>query len=310
MNYKKTQYERVKRLIEKGHTFNHDRGNGRFRNKRYEFVLEDSNNNLYNPMRDNILKYFKENNIFWWGGKLTNHILSSQVACLNHLFPIRENKNFLLSLLKGICSDIVDILLIPTDQYKSAYIQFEAVSNVDHLREEYSTRGRNCTSIDALIYGQKKDGKKILILIEWKYTELYGNEDLASGERGSKRKKRYKDLINKSQQLKAGNLNSFYYEPFYQLMRQTLWAEQMISHSHDEIIKADDYIHIHVIPRENKQLLDKKYLPSNKNMEDNWRSLIRDQNKYKIITPKELFEPISSDGECHDLIKYLQERYW
>ncbi|HZK38106.1 MAG TPA: hypothetical protein VFC98_04370 [Clostridia bacterium] len=200
--------------------------------------------------------------------------------------------------------------MIPTDQYNPAYIQFEATSNVDHLNEKNLARGRNCTSIDALIYGQNKYGEKILFVIEWKYIELYGNEDKASGERGLIRKKRYTDLINNSQQLKTENHNAFYYEPFYQLMRQILWAEQMIVQSGDEIIKADDFIHIHVIPKENKELLEKLYVPSDKNLEDTWRSLIEDQNKYKILTPEELFEPINTSAEYDNLVKYLQERYW
>ena len=39
-------------------------------------------------------------------------------------------------------------------------------------------------------------------------------------------------------------------------MRQTLWSEQMIVHKNTETIKVDDYIHIHVIPSENKEYLD------------------------------------------------------
>ncbi len=310
MSYKNSQYERVKKLIENSKIFNNDSGNGKFRNKHYEFVLSNSKNNLFGPVHDNILDYFKNNDIAWWNGELTNHTLSSQVACLNHLFPIRENKNSVLSMVRNFYPDIVDILLIPTDKYKPAYIQFEAVSNVDHLNEKNLIRGRNCTSIDALIYGKHKDGKKILIVIEWKYVELYGNEDKASGERGTTRKKRYNELINNSQQLKTEDYNTFYYEPFYQLMRQTLWSEQMIAQSKDEIIKGDDYIHIHVIPRENKELLEKRYAPSGKNMEDTWRFLIKDQSKYKIITPKDLFEPISYIEEHGNLMNYLQKRYW
>lgn len=310
MSYKNSQYERVKKLIENSKIFNNDSGNGKFRNKHYEFVLSNSNNNLYDPVQENIQAYFKNNHITWWNGELTNHSLSSQVACLNHLFPIRENKNSVLSMVRNFYPDIVDVLIIPTDKYKPAYIQFEAVSNVDHLNEKNLTRGRNSTSIDALIYGEHKDGKKILIVLEWKYVELYGNEDKASGKSGETRKKRYNGLIDSSQQLETESYNTFYYEPFYQLMRQTLWAEQMIAQSKDEIIKVDDYIHIHVIPRENKELLDKKYAPSGKNMEETWRSLIKDQSKYKIITPKDLFEPITSVEEYGKLMNYLEERYW
>lgn len=310
MSYKNLQYERVKKLIEKKVIFNGDNGNGKFRNKHYEFVLSNSNNNLYSPVRDEILEYFKNNNIGWWNGKLTNHPLSSQIACLNHLFPMRDNKKTILTMVKNFHPDIVDILLIPSDQYNPAYIQFEAISNVNHLNEKNLTRGSNCTSIDALIYGQNKNGEKTLIIIEWKYIELYGNEDKASGESGITRKKRYTDLINNSQQLRTETHSAYYYEPFYQLMRQTLWAEQMIAYSDDEVVKADDYIHIHVIPKENKELLEKLYVPSEKSMEDTWRSLIKDQNKYKILTPEELFKPINSSVEYEDLIKYLQERYW
>lgn len=310
MRYRNSQYKRAKKLIEEQKIFNSDEGNGKFKNKHYDFVLSDCNNNLYRPIQDNVLDYFQNNNITWWNGKLTNHTLSSQVACLNHLFPIRENKFSVLSIVKNFYPDIVDVLLIPTDQYNPAYIQFEAVSNCDHLNEKYSSRGRNCTSIDALIYGKTKDDENIIIAIEWKYTESYSNENKALGKSGSIRKNRYTDLINKSKQLRTHNHNAFYYEPFYQLMRQTLWAEQMIANSDDEIIKADDYIHIHVIPKENKELLEKTYVPINKNMEDTWRFLIKDQSKYKILTPEELFEPICSHPEHDNLIKYLQERYW
>ena len=190
-----------------------------------------------------------------------------------------------------------------------AYIQFEAVSDVDHLNEKYSTRGSNCTSIDALIYGLHKDGRKILFPIEWKYVEVYGNENKANGDKGTVRKARYTNLIHKSTQL-IGDFNDiYYYEPFYQLMRQTLWAEQMIEHKNAETIKADDYIHIHVIPTENNELLNKKYPCSGKKMETTWRDCLIDQSKYIIISPKDLLTPAINE-KYPDFVKYLEKRYW
>lgn len=50
-------------------------------------------------------------------------------------------------------------------------------------------------------------------------------------------------------------------------MRQTLWAEQMIKNKATERIKADHYLHIHVIPNNNVDLLQKTYKFSNQNME-------------------------------------------
>lgn len=83
----------------------------------------------------------------------------------------------------------------------AAYIQFEAVSDTDYLNEGNLKRGSNCTSIDALIYGMHRDGRKIIFPIEWKYVESYGNENKAEGDRGKTLKARYTDLIYRSTQL-------------------------------------------------------------------------------------------------------------
>jgi hypothetical protein len=104
-----------------------------------------------------------------------------------------------------VCSDFVDVLPIITDKYSPGYIQFEAVSDKDHLNEGQPTRGSNCASVDALIYALHTDGNKYLIPIEWKYTEKYTNEDKSiedrEGEskgnelRGKERLSRYSQLL-------------------------------------------------------------------------------------------------------------------
>ena len=167
-----------------------------------------------------------------------------------------------MTILKNVSNDFVDIFQINTDKYFPAYIQFEAVSDKDYLNEGQPTRGNNCTSVDALIYAKHKDDSKWVIPIEWKYTEFYNNQNKAIEGfkadplncKGEVRKKRYTDLINNSKQLINTDHSCFYFEPFYQLMRQTLWAEQMIKNKDLETIKADNYLHIHVIPSENKDL--------------------------------------------------------
>ena len=79
---------------------------------------------------------------------------------------------------------------------------------------------------------------------------------------------RYSELIRESGQLKSDgddiDYEEIYYrEPFYQLMRQMLWAEQIImrkgNEEDKEDIQADDFIHVHVVPRENAELLHRKY---------------------------------------------------
>lgn len=308
-NFKTMEYLRVEELIKEGTIFNGDKGQGIFRKKVYPFVLQDADNNLFLESENNIKNYFKNNQIDWWGGKLPNHTLSSQVACVNHLFPIREDKEAVLSLVKEIDSDIKDILLIQSDKYMPAYIQFEAVSDYDNLNEKYSTRGSNCTSVDALIYGVRENEEKVLFLIEWKYTETYGNTDKAKGNDGTTRKERYTTLIEQSDQLKNESQDVYYFEPFYQLMRQTLWAEQIISNQNRETLKANDYIHIHVIPSENTSLLNKSYPSSGKNMEETWRSSLNDQSKYVVVSPKDFIKSIDKD-KYRLLLEYLDRRYW
>lgn len=309
MNYKKTQYDRVINIIKQDDIFNGDNGYGVFRGKQRPFILNQAKNNLYPEIAVDCLDYFDFNKINWWNGKLTNHTLSSQVACLNHLFLIRNDKKAVLDMVKHIEPNITDILEIKTDTYMPAFIQFEATSDFDHLNEKTSTRGSNCTSIDALIYGMHKDGRKILFPIEWKYVETYGNANKANGKGGEIRKKRYTDLINQSEQLISINPNLYYFEPFFQLMRQTLWAEQIIKHKDVESIKVDDYMHIHVIPFENYELLKKTYRCSGKGLEATWRSCIKIQEKYNIISPKSFLAPIDPI-RYKDLIIYLNKRYW
>ena len=196
-----------------------------------------------------------------------------------------------------------------------SYISFEVTSSRDYLNEKYVKRGANCTSVDAAIVAILNGGTKMLIPIEWKYTE--GNEyniDKSGTEgSGKERLRRYSQLINSSSQLVTipnGYLHTIYFvEPFYQLMRQTLWAEQVIAHKEQELIKADDFIHVHVIPKKNAQLLYRNYKYSEKGLEDTWRSQIANQNKYKWVTPEEIARVISLSGKYSGIVKYLCARY-
>lgn len=248
---------------------------------------------------------------------------------------LRKDPRAVLALINGVRNQFKEVLPIPCDTDES-YIEFEAVSKVDHLNEDGPTRGSNCTSVDALVYAVDNNGEKWIIPIEWKYTESYddcnsadkSNEGIMYNKesnpeknpKGKVRLDRYSDLIKKSKQLRSvpkfidstdydlqGSI--FFYEPFYQLMRQTLWAEQMIEHKADEDIKADHYLHIHIIPRADTDLLDKKYHPTNNNnMEETWRACIVYQSKYQIVDPHDFMLPIKDSHP--ELWEYLSTRYF
>jgi hypothetical protein len=295
---------------------------------KYEILL-DGINNIYEPIRNDVLEYFIKNKISFWHAprtseppnKPTGHTLSSQVCCINHLFPIRHDYDAVLSIAKYLCPGIKKIFHIPTDKYLPGYIQFESVSDKDYLNELQTTRGSKCTSIDALIYGEHINKQKFIIPIEWKYTEYYDNRDKSIEDRdgeikgteskGKERLDRYSDLINHSSYLKclSNYRNSVYYfEPFYQLMRQTLWAEQMIKHNGSETINVADYMHIHIIPSKNKKLLEKIYKASEKNMENTWKDCLKSPEKYKIIDPIDLLKIL--ENKYDNLKIYLNKRYW
>lgn len=288
--YAEREKERQAGLIQaKDEVFYGAEGGGLYDGKKsHEYILKDAKCNFYAPIQAAACEYFAENGIKWWGGdgrQPTGDTVSSQVACLNHLFALRKDKDAVLDLVNGIRGEYEEVLPLACDK-EGGYIAFEVVSDKDHLNEQGHTRGEYCTSVDALLLAKRQDGKRILFRIEWKYTESYGNVDRSTEvtkdghDRGKVRLLRYTELINASRQLKTleSYVGSVYYrEPFYQMMRQTLWADQMIAHRDEDLVQADDFVHVDVIPRGSEGL---------EGVEATWREMLTDQSKYVVTTPR------------------------
>lgn len=315
-------YKDRQKVIQKSF-FGESKIGGIYRSRHYDHILlNEKDNFISQEVYNNAIKYFDENGIQWWNGKQpTGNTLSSQIACINHLFPIRNDKEAVLALVQSINPEFDDVEILNNDKVDAGYISFEVVSEIDHLNEGRGkknklSRGSNCTSIDAVILA-KKHKKKMLIAIEWKYVETYSNEDKSNNPRirdnylGNNVNN--PNLLQNSKQLKQYNdykESVYFFEPFYQLMRQTLWAEQMVKHKKEETIQADDYIHVHVAPRGNKELLDKKYpFSEGKDMLTTWKSQLKNPRKYVLISPAEFFSKLSCE-KWKDLICYLKARYW
>jgi len=336
------------KLIEEGKLFNNDKGRKIYllKNKKNPNgiwlpkadLLMKGKNNLYPLIIDEVMLYFALNHITLhhlegdtdFGFCIpSGHTLSSQIACLNHLYPLRYDKDAVLAIAQQIYPEIVDVFRIETDRFLPGYIAFEVISDNDHLNEtkgnQKLTRGTMCTSLDAMVYGKLKDGKNIIIPIEWKYTENYHEEGKTDKDysiensriekegKGKERLRRYSDLITQSKQLSMKHedyrSSVYFFEPFYQLMRQTLWAEQMIANNNTETVKAENYIHAHIVPSENKELLQYEYSASRKGMLETWESCLTDTKKYRLIEPKNLFVNID-EIKYQSLIDYLTTRYW
>lgn len=312
MNYRESEREKALRIRDE---FFNDPGNGEHLKVKYPFVLSDAEKNLWTKIRKEAIKYFDENKIVWWPGSAepSGHLLSSQVSCVNHLFFLRNDKDAALKVLQNINHDFTEVC----PDFENGYIGFEVVSKHSYLREvaegKEQTRGANCTSVDAMMAGKLKNGKKIQVLIEWKYTELYSKSDKSEGSSGTTRKNRYDALINdKDSPIKRiVSIDNLYYEPFYQIMRQTLLAWQMTKNKANEL-NTDDWLHLDVIPENNLNLRYQVPAPGLKQtgIEEAWKSQLKAPEKYIVITPQKLLKPLIFDSSYRSLITYLNKRYW
>lgn len=290
--------------------------------ERFDFCIADNERikNLYEDIQTDVVMYCHQEGIaFWHAGvnetnQVTNHILSSQIACFNHLFAVRDDKDIVLAIANAATAHSFDeVVAIPYDNGEH-YISFEVVSNKDYLHEDTDniglSRGAMCTSIDALIIAKDKNGS-YLLPIEWKYTESYDDTDKSlEYKKGNTRLNRYEDLRHKYFNTDVQR-SLFYIEPFYQLMRQTMWAEEVIKNN--DIPDVIDYRHIHVVPTLNTDLLKKEYPYSTyDNMADTWKSCLKTPDKYLCIDPLVIVNAIENADtlDKHSkLINYLRTRY-
>ncbi len=300
MNFKESER---KRMIDIRNDVFRDPGCGLYDGLPKPEVLKDATLNLWGGIREDALNYFEKYQIGWWkGGKrVTGHLLSSQVACLNHLYFLHQRKDVATAILRNINPDIIEAVTVD-----DGLVEFEVIGSQNFLGERRHSRGANATSIDAVMVGKKRDGMNILVMIEWKYTEEYGRKN----DYRPARSKVYDPLLAEPDcPIRPPSYESLYYEPFDQLMRQTLLGWKMVQ---SREYNCNEYIHLHVIPSQNKQLKEKVTSPNleGDTMSEAWRNVLRDPSRYQVITPEEFLLPIK---KCHDtiaILSYLNRRYW
>lgn len=318
----KTQQENKQRYLMKSKSYVFDNATGEmyFVDEKQRWMpsskvinRRESVKNLYKEIRKDALLYFEFNNIVWWKQYEdlyfpNGHTLSSQIHCLNHLFPIRADHDAVLAIIQAIMPEIVEIEPSPIDEkfyimdkypYKTpSYISFEfAYNNKELLRERCNQRGANCTSVDAFIYAVNKEGEHVLIAIEWKYSEAYEKTT------GNKAKiatidERYRDLAARKNSNLAGWKESYNWDPFYELARQTLLMEQIVD---NKPFKANDYRHLVVCPKNNLEMMDDATA---------FKESLKVSSKFHIIDPQDLLDPLRGNANYSDLINYLETRYW
>lgn len=276
---------------------------------------------LHKRYREQTLAYFAKHKIKWWTsqydvgrpelgpnevGSPTGHLNSSQVACVNHLEPARLDETLAAKLLANVDPALVQ----PLPVEDGGFVSYEWIGNENYLHEPGArTRGAQVTSLDALMCGRHANGKTVLVALEWKYLESYGPKSRATSAKGTDRVAIYRGLLERVDcPIAVSDLNWLFYDPYEQLMRQTLLAWQMVEHNE---FGASDWIHVHVVPKENVTLRGRSGAAPDlvgETMSEAWRSVLKEPDRYRIMTASDLLTGVGDDrfGDWRD---WLHDRY-
>jgi hypothetical protein len=298
------------------------RADGMYRRRARPFCLprECAAENLFAGIRQSIMAYFAAEEIKWHDGgdrQPSNHLCSSQVCCANFLFPFANNPRALTELVRPVFPTVHRMLPMENE---GQFVSFEWIGRENYLGERISrngkrTRGANFTSADAAIMFEHTDGRRQIVLIEWKYTEFYGRSSLKIAKSGADRTAIYAHLYNAPDcPLNRALLPSFealFYEPFYQLMRQQFLAHEM-EKAHE--LGADIVNVLHIAPAHNqdfRKVTSPALRPLGDAAMDIWKRLVRIPDRFTSISTEQLFNrlPIEHLPEMAPWWDYVRARY-
>ncbi|MER9171190.1 hypothetical protein NKI12_28455 [Mesorhizobium australicum] len=282
----------------------------------YRLIDERRSFNVAPMVREESKAYFEKHGIQWH--RHANHALSSQVCCVNFLMPLARRPESLAALVQAAIGGERPTMLPVEDGVDGTprYVGFEWIGVADHLREGSSsgsrTRGAHATAADATVRFEC-GGIAETLLIEWKYTERYGAPISKSGN--ATRTKRYADIafwphgpIRSDLEL---TLDDFYYEPFYQLLRQQMLAFHMQKMKEQG---ADRVSVLHISPAGNKALR-KVTSPTLRRFGEDvfavWKHLLVDPTSFVSCSTESLFGPLLDKAADDDVewARYLKRRY-
>ena len=253
--------------------------------------------NLFPEIRQTITPYFAEHEIKWHDGqdrRPSNHLCDSQVCGANFLFPFADKPDDLTELLRPVFPDIRLALPIEGDHH----VAFEWIGLENYLGEKMPRhrkriRGALFTSADAAVRFERQDGAVQVVLIEWKYTETYSSTSYKIAKSGTDRSKIYVHLYDRDdfplkKELLPG-FESLFYEPFYQLLRQQLLANEMEKAGE---LGAGIVSLLHIAPACNPHF-QRVTSPALQELGDSvtgvWTDLQRRPDRFASISTEELF---------------------
>ena len=262
-------------------------------------------------VRDAALALFAELGIPWHAGidgGPGNHLLSSQVQCVNALGPMVSDPSRVAAAF-GATLPVGEVLEIEPGRY----LTFEYIGPTDFFGEAPGgdrVRGTRCTSVDAAFLHRAPDGARELVLVEWKYTESYRLRD-PEPARDEVRRRRYAAAVADPAGPIRGGVLPFELlldEPFYQLVRQ-----QLLAHALEQAGVADRVRVVHVLPPDNQayqlSLPRAEHRALGQSVSQVWeRQLLRATDRYTVMDPAVFLDPGLTSREY--VLRYAPDVVW
>jgi len=269
----------------------------------YPFCLpvDSSRKNLLPEVREFGIALFATLKIPWHAGHEGgpgNHLLSSQVQCMNALGQMVLDPQRIVAAFGG------PLGTAEVHQIESGrWLTFEYIGEDDLLGEAQHgarRRGTKCTSVDAAFLHTTTDGVKELVLVEWKYVEQYRKrDDDIDGD--ATRRVRYQHLVEAADGPIHGDMVAFdelLQEPLYQLMRQQLLAHELEkagAHGAQRVRVA------HVLPPANggyqRSLHGKGVKALGATVDEVWQQLLRHTDRFVHVDPAVFLDPAITSAE-------------
>ena len=295
---------------------------GLYRNKMYPFALplEYAQYNLFQGIRDDAIDTFRRHQIVWHSSALpgipSNHLCSSQVFAVNLLFPFIDKPDALADALRPFFPNIAKMLPVEDKRY----ITFEYIGDINYLNEDpkfvdYRLRGAGTTSIDAMMMYETAEGQKVMLLIEVKYSESYAASYKRFRSDGTDRFMNYEDFFySRTSPINldiAQNLADFLYEPFYQLLRHSLLATQIMQVGKPKVHRVQV---VHLTVQHNKDLLavtSPRFQQLGSTTYEVWHKLLKDPLSFTLITVEQFFKSLdfTNHRDLEPWAFYMANRY-
>lgn len=216
---------------------------------------------------EGVVPFFRSRGIRWrtssrsgdlGQGHPSRDLTSSQVACVNFLFPLLTEPPALLAFARAIDPEITELLPIPdAGGNPPALLELEWVGWSASPEGGRAARGADQTRADALLLARTARGVRAL-LIDWKYAEDYRSAgDKGLGASGRARLDRYSGRYHAPDSSFRGDvpISELLFEPSYQLLRLRRLADEVVRSGLSPACPVDDAMVVVIAPTANEDYL-------------------------------------------------------